>query len=96
MIFSPKKFKIRYQAIFNTSNKNIIKVWLSQPLNSTTQKIESFSITPKPQNYYKDTQGNKILYFEFKNQKNINIQMDIEVILWKNKINLTKNNFARV
>jgi len=93
MISSPKKFNIRYQAIFNTPNKNIIKVWLAQPLNSTTQKIKSFSISPKPQKYYKDTQGNKILYFEFKNQKNINIQMDIKVALWKNKINLTKEKF---
>ena len=94
MLFSPRKFNIRYQAIFNASDKNIIRVWLSQPLNSTTQKIESFSISPKPQKHYKDTQGNKILYFEFKNQKNINIQMNIKATLWKNKINLTKENFS--
>ncbi len=90
MIFSPKKFNIRYQANFNSPSKNIIRIWLAQPLNSTTQKIESFSISPKPQKYYKDTQGNKILYFEFKDSKNIIIQMDIKATLWKNKINLTR------
>ena len=94
MIFSPKKFNIQYQAVFNTSDKNIVRVWLTQPLNSTTQKIESFSISPKPQKHYKDTQGNKILYFEFKNQKNINIQMNIEAILWKDKVNLVKKEFS--
>ena len=88
MIFSPKKFNIRYQANFNSPNKNIIKIWLAQPLTSTTQKIESFLISPKPQKYYKDAQGNKILYFEFKDQKDISIKMDIKAILWKNKINL--------
>ena len=89
MIFFPKKFNIRYQSNFNSPNKNIIKIWLAQPLNSTTQKIESFLISPKPQEYYKDAQGNKILYFEFKDQKDISIKMDIKATLWKNKINLT-------
>jgi len=93
MIFSPKKFNIRYQANFNSPDKNIIKAWIVQPLNSITQKVESFSISPKPQKYYKDTQGNKILYFEFKDQKNFNIKMDIKVTLWKNKIDLTKEKF---
>jgi transglutaminase-like putative cysteine protease len=93
MIFSPQKFNIRYQANFNSPDKNIIRIWLVQPLNSITQKIESFSILPKPQKYYKDIQGNKILYFEFKDQKNFNIKMDIKVTLWKNKINLIKEKF---
>jgi len=93
MIFSPKKFNIRYQAKFNSPNKNIIRAWLVQPLNSITQKVESFSILPKPQKYYKDIHGNKILYFEFKDQKNFNIKMDIKVTLWKNKINLIKEKF---
>lgn len=94
MIYSPKKFNIQYQAIFNTSDNNIIRVWLAQPLNSITQKIESFSISPKPQKYYKDTKENKILYFEFKDQENFNIQMDIKTTLWKNKIDLTKEKFS--
>ncbi|MBU4332236.1 transglutaminase-like domain-containing protein [Patescibacteria group bacterium] len=34
------------------------------------------------------------MYFEFKDQKNINIQMDIKATLWKNKINLTKEKFS--
>ena len=94
MIFFPKKFNIRYQANFNSPNKNIIRIWLAQPLNSTTQKIESFLISPKPRKYYKDAQGNKILYFEFKDQKDISIKLDIKAILWKNKINLTDEKFS--
>jgi len=94
MIFSPRKFNIRYQADFNNPNKNNIRIWLAQPLNSITQKIESFSISPKPQRHYRDIQGNKILYFEFKNQKNINIKMDIKATLWKNKINLTEEKLS--
>jgi len=94
MIYSPKKFKIRYQATLNSSDDNIIKIWLAQPLNSITQKIESFFISPKPHKYYKDTQGNKILYFEFKGQKKVNIQIDIKATLWKNKNDLTKEKFS--
>jgi len=91
MRHSPRKFNIRYQAIFNTfPNDNIIRVWLVQPLNSIMQKIESLSISPRSQKYYKDDQGNIFFYFEFKGQKSFNIQMDIEAILWKNKINLLK------
>jgi len=90
MIYSPKKFNINYQANFNTSDNNIIRVWLAQPLNSTTQKIDSFLISPRPQKHYRDIHGNKILYFEFKGKKNINIQMNIKTTLWKNKINLKK------
>lgn len=94
LLHSAKKFNIHYQATFNNLDKNIIKVWLTQPLNSPTQKIESLLISPKPQVYYQDTQGNKILYFEFKNQGDINIQMNIKVTLLKNKINLTKEKFS--
>jgi len=88
MIFSPKKFNIQYQCSFNSPDKNVIRIWLIQPLNSATQRIESFLISSKPQEYYKDKQGNKILYFEFKNQKKVNIQINIKATLWKNKINL--------
>lgn len=94
MIFSPRKFNIQYQCSFNSSDKNIIRVWLAQPLNSATQTIESFLISPKPQKHYKDTQGNKILYFEFKDQKKVNIQMNIVAALWKNKIDLMKKKIS--
>lgn len=93
-IHSPIKFNIRYQAIFHSPNNNIIKVWLTQPLSSITQKIETFSISPRPQKCYLDTQCNKILYFEFEGIKDINIQMDIKVILWKNKVNLIKEKIS--
>ena len=90
MISSPKKFNIQYRCSFNGPDKNIIRVWFAQPLNSATQKIEFFSISPKPQKNYKDNKGNKILYFEFRDQKKIDIRVDIKATLWKNKINLTK------
>lgn len=94
MISSPKKFNIRYQAHFNSPRNNIIKIWLAQPLNSATQKIDFFSISPKPQKHYKDAQGNKILYFELKDQKDTSIKMDIKTTLWKNKIKLTEKKLS--
>ncbi|MFH1744830.1 MAG: transglutaminase domain-containing protein [bacterium] len=93
MTYSPKKFHIRYRAVLKSSDNNIVKVWVAQPLNSITQKVESFSILPAPSKYYKDDKGNKILYFEFKNEKNINIEMNIKATIWKNKIDLKKENF---
>ena len=94
MIFSPRKFNIQYQAGFNTRDKNTIRAWLAQPLNSATQNIESFLISPKPEKHYKDIHENKILYFEFKNQTKFNIKMDIKTTLWKNKINLSKEKIS--
>lgn len=73
---------------------NNIRVWIVRPLTSTYKKIENFSISYKPKNYYKDGQGNEILYFEFKNLKKVTIQMDITTTLWKNKINLKKEDIS--
>lgn len=90
MKYNPKKFTIKYQAIFNSLDTNDIKMWVAKPSNLYYQKIEKVLISPKPKNSYKDLKRNKILYFEFKNQKNINLQMDIKATLWRNKINLIK------
>jgi len=54
MLHSPNKFNIQYTAIFSSPTDNCVRIWLSQPVNSETQKVESFSISPKPQNCYKD------------------------------------------
>jgi transglutaminase-like putative cysteine protease len=94
MIHSPKKFSIQYQATLNSFDNNIVRAWIAQPLNSKTQKIESFSVSPKPQSQYKDNQGNKILYFAFNNQKIIKIRMNVKATLLKNKIDLTKEKFS--
>lgn len=94
MIYSPKEFNIRYQATLYAAGESSIRVWLSQPLNFATQKIESFSISPKPQKHYKDAQGNKVLYFEFKDSKKISIQMDITATLWKNNIDVFKEDLS--
>lgn len=94
MIYSPKKFNVRYQANFNSIKKNNLKIWISQPLDSELQNIKSFSISPKPREYYKDEQGNKILYFKFKEIKNLNIQMNIKARLWKSKIKLKEEEIS--
>ena len=95
MVYNSKKFNIRYQAIFNSSSaKNTIKVWIVQPSTSIAQLIENFSISHKPKKFYEDVQGNKILYFEFKNQKNITIQMDIKATLYKNKFDLDQERIS--
>jgi len=91
MRYCQKKFNIQYKATFDTIDaNNIIKVWVVQPLTFLCQQIENFSISHKPKKYYKDIQGNKILYFEFKNPKKIAIQINIKAILGKHKINLKK------
>jgi len=95
MKYDPKKFNIEYIAKFESSTKeNQIKVWIAQPLSFGCQRIDGFSIFPKPKNHYKDIQGNKILYFYFKNSENIKIKMNIKTTLWKNKVNLKKNNLV--
>ena len=94
MLHSPKKFNIQYTAIFSSPTDNCVRVWLSQPVDSETQKVESFSISPKPQNCYKDNQGNKILYFEINGQKDWKIQMDIKTTLYKNTTFPAKDQLA--
>ncbi|MFH0803696.1 MAG: transglutaminase-like domain-containing protein [Candidatus Tagabacteria bacterium] len=97
MKYNPQKFNIKYRAIINFLNaKNDTKMWVVKLSNSSYQKIERFSISQKPQNIYKDGQENKILYFEFKNQKKIDIKIDIKVMLWKNKINLKKRSISLI
>ncbi|MFA4890052.1 MAG: transglutaminase domain-containing protein [Candidatus Paceibacterota bacterium] len=95
MKYEYKKFNIRYTASFTSKYKNNdIKVWFARPTDSECQKIEKIKISPKPHSDYNDKQGNKILYFNFENQKSIKVQMDIKVILWKNKINLLKEKIS--
>lgn len=93
MRFQPKKFTINYKAKFVSPENNEIRVWLARPISSLYQKIESFFVSPQPISDYQDLQGNHLLYFNFKNTKNIDIEMKIKTILWKNKINLNKNLF---
>ncbi len=97
MKYGLQKFNIKYRAIVNSLNsKNDIRIWIVRPSNSNFQKIERFSISQKPQNIYKDGQENKILYFEFKNQKKIDIKIDIRATLLKNKINLKKRRISLI
>ena len=92
MKYSPKKFNIEYKArIKPFSADNDIRVWIAKPVTSVCQKIKSFSIFPNPKSYYKDKYKNEILYFKFKNLENITIQMNIKMVLWKDKVDLKKN-----
>ncbi|MFH1956400.1 MAG: transglutaminase-like domain-containing protein [Patescibacteria group bacterium] len=89
MKYDPKKFNIRYSATLISNKKdNKIQIWIAKPENSLFQKINKFIISEKTKSSYKDFQGNKILFFEFKDQKNIAIQIDIGVTLWKSKFDL--------
>lgn len=91
---TPKIFNIRYKASFESlTANNHIKIWMAKPLNSECQKINNFSISHTPKKTYKDGQGNEILYFEFINTKKIEIKMEIQAELWKQKI-ITQNNAA--
>lgn len=95
MEYSPKKFNIKYKAHFDSycSNNNI-RIWVSEPLNSPLQKIESFNISHKPQHSYKDQYGNKIMYLNLKNTDGAEIQFNIKVELWKNKIDINHKRTA--
>ncbi len=90
-----KKFNIEYKAILDSFNtNNDVRIWVVQPSTSIYQKIENFSVSHKPKKSYRDRQENKISYFEFKSQKNITIQVNIQATLWKNKINLKKEDVS--
>ncbi len=92
---SPKKIDIEYRANFlSLVENNEVQVWISQPLTLDCQKINSFSIFPKPKKQYKDLQGNKILYFYFKDLKKIEIKINIKATLWKNQIDFKKNKIS--
>lgn len=91
MKYESKKFNIKYTANFTSKYKNNnIMVWFARPINSEYQKIEKINISLKPHSNYNDRQGNKIMYFNFENQKNIKVQMDIKITIQKSKINLVK------
>jgi len=95
MKYSPRKFNIEYKAKFTKIGKNNkIKAWISQPLTFGCQKIEKFSIHPRPQKIYTDRQGNKILHFLLKQEKEAEIRMNIKTTLWKNKIKIKKEKIS--
>ena len=97
MKHSPKKFNIEYRAKLTEIGKNNgIRAWVAQPSSFGCQKIEKFSIYPTPQKNYKDKQGNKILYFYFKDKKFIEIKMSIKTTLWKNETEIKKENIPKV
>lgn len=93
MIYSPKEFDIKYEALFKSSGKNSIKAWMAVPQNSTKQKIKSIAIFPSPKSEYKDSKGNKILYFNFKDKDEIKIEMKINATLWKESIDCKEKKF---
>lgn len=94
MIQKSKEFNIKYRANFVSPANNDVRIWVAKPANSKLQKIKKFSIFPMPQKIYQDNQGNKILYFNFKNQIKIEIKINIKVILKQNKVKLNKNNIS--
>ena len=97
MKHSPKRFDIEYRAKFTKIGKNNeIRAWVVQPLSFGCQKIEKFSIYPASQKNYRDKQGNKILYFNFKDKKNIEIKMNLKATLWKEKIKIKKESIPQV
>lgn len=86
-----KKFNIQYTAkLASVSADNDIRIWLVQPSDLVCQKIEDFSISQEPKNTYIDKQGNKILFFQFQNEKKIEIKINIKAALAKQKIDLEK------
>ncbi|MFH1551864.1 MAG: transglutaminase-like domain-containing protein [bacterium] len=91
MIQKSKEFNVEYKANFVSRANNDIKIWVAKPTDSEFQKIKKFSISPVPQKMYRDNQKNKILHFDFKNQRKLEIKINISVILKQSQIKLNKN-----
>lgn len=91
MIQKSKGFDIEYKANLVSPANNDIRIWMAKPANSKLQKIKKFSILPVPQKIYQDNQGNKILYFHFKNQEKIEIKFNARAILKQNKTKLNRD-----
>ena len=91
MKYNHRNFNIKYKATFKSfSANNDIRIWIVKPSDSVCQKISKFFVLPNTKCLYKDKQENKILYYEFRNLKNITIQINIKATLWKNKISLKR------
>lgn len=91
MIQKSKEFNIEYKASFVSQANNDIRIWVAKSADSELQGIKKFSILPVPQKIYQDTQRNKILYFDFKNQKKIEVKFNVKAVLKQNKIELDRN-----
>lgn len=91
MIQKSKEFDIEYKANFVSLVNNDVRIWVAKPANSKLQKIKKFSILPVPQRIYRDNQGNKILYFNFKNQRKIEIKFNVKAILKQSKTELNRD-----
>ena len=93
MTHSPKDFQIKYKVAFKSYGKNSVRAWMTEPQDSSKQRVNSISIFPKPNSDYKDKKGNRILYFDIKDQDSIKIEMEIGVTLWKAKVDLKSENY---
>lgn len=91
MIQKSKEFNIEYKANFVSRTNNDIKIWVTKPVDSKLQEIKKFSILPVPQKIYQDNQRNKILYFDFKNQRKIEIKFNVKAILKQSKTELNRD-----
>lgn len=98
MKFDFKKFNIEYRANLTSFKKlNVIKIWAARPLNETSQKITDFKISFNKKMEYKDTKENKILYFQFRDQKNINFNFSFSVTINKrSEILIKKDYFSQI
>lgn len=91
MQYSPKKFHIDYTVTYQVATKNNhLLVWLAEPISNLNQNIERVSVSPEPTQRYTDTQGNLVLFFDFRNQRKTTIKMDITATLFKFKTDLIK------
>ncbi|MGM0482866.1 MAG: transglutaminase-like domain-containing protein [Patescibacteria group bacterium] len=93
MIYSPKDLKIKYEADLKSSEPNSVRAWMAIPQNSSKQKVKNLLVSPEPEMEYKDEKGNKILYFNFKDQDSIKIEMEIGMTLWKERVDFKIEDF---
>jgi len=87
MKLQSKIFKIQYTAQFiSKASGNKLYIWLAQPLSDNYQKIRNFRVSYSPADIYNNNQGNKILFFPFKNFREIALKVNIFAELYQDGI----------
>jgi len=73
-----KNFKLAYKINFSYQDfDNLIKLWLALPIKDKYQKVLSFTPSIRPFKKYSDKQGNKILYFKLKEEKEFSFELNL-------------------
>ena len=86
----PKNLYFEYETHIASSD-DTISLWVAEPQTSKTQKIINWDSSLVPSSKYTDDNGNKISYYEFKNENTIDLRITLTTTLWKRKFEHESN-----